>query len=381
MKRTKRPYSDTAILGYCTFSLNPRKKGFIGSAIRPYELFASLSKLVARLHYFDGQLKERLPRFAELLIKAVRYAKYPFRLVFIEGFDALFTGVDVLLLRLLSLLGWRIVIDVHDLPPDQSYFFSLGRKDTGRPLRIDRLESPHSGIVGYVSGALAQDRNCSRTIVLTNASNPAHFPPSPVPRSPNVFYVGGFSEQLGTPLLLSAMRRVRRLVPEATLTLVGDAIPSYKEEFNRQVAKMPYVRVCRSVGYFQLPPIIKRSRVCVIPYSPNMYLTLANPVKLYDYMAAGRPIVATRSVVISRLIEDADCGLITEANPGAFAQAVISILRNDNLADRLARNARAAVLTKHSWDIRARHLLRQTRLGLIQAGYQPETTPSPWSKF
>jgi glycosyltransferase involved in cell wall biosynthesis len=320
----------------------------------------SLSKLVARFDYIHGPI-QRYMGIPRLLKQIVRYRNHPLRLFFLEGFTARFTAVDVLVFRILSLLGWKILFDIHDIPPDQYYLFTLDSDSSNKPLPMNKLRARHSTILDFAAHEFERSYHQNQLIILLNASNPNHFRESSVPKQPTVFYVGGFSEQLGTSLLLSAMYKVREQVPEANLVLVGSPLPSYREEFNKKIAKMPFVRVYPKINYFKIPEIIERVRVCVLPYLHNVYLNLCNPVKLFDYMAAGRPIVTTRSRIISHIVEDAECGIVTGFDSDTFAQGLVQVLKDDKLANRLGKNGRVAALTKHSWDIRARQLLDQAR--------------------
>ena len=82
-----------------------------------------------------------------------------------------------------------------------------------------------------------------------------------------------------------------------------------------------------------------------------------SPLKLFDYMAAGVPIVASDLPSLREVLRDGENALLANAGDAdAFAAAVRRLLADRSLADRLGRQARIDV-QQYSWDARARTLL------------------------
>lgn len=75
-----------------------------------------------------------------------------------------------------------------------------------------------------------------------------------------------------------------------------------------------------------------------------------SPLKLYEYMAAGKPIVASRCGQIANVIGDGVTGMLVE--PGdkiTFAHAINRLLDNPAERRRLGENARRQAVAHHSW--------------------------------
>jgi glycosyltransferase involved in cell wall biosynthesis len=81
------------------------------------------------------------------------------------------------------------------------------------------------------------------------------------------------------------------------------------------------------------------------------------PIKLFEYLAAGRAIVASCIDGVADFIQEGETGLLVEPESHqAMAQALIHLLQNPARRARLAANARREAVEKHSWTHRARQL-------------------------
>jgi glycosyltransferase involved in cell wall biosynthesis len=90
--------------------------------------------------------------------------------------------------------------------------------------------------------------------------------------------------------------------------------------------------------------------VAVAPYPPlaNFYFS---PLKVYEYMAAGLPVVASALGQLEKLIEPEVNGLLVSSGDSvALAQALERLLKEPALRTRLGHHARALVLRDYSWD-------------------------------
>jgi glycosyltransferase involved in cell wall biosynthesis len=170
--------------------------------------------------------------------------------------------------------------------------------------------------------------------------------------APTVAYVGSLGPGDGVPLLLQAMRRVRERMADASLRIVAPDDP-------RTVLGdiPPWVEWVRA-GRDDLPTGLRDARVCVIPRPVTAYTNLAVPLKLFDYLGFGKPIVATATTEVARILAPTDAGILVPEEPGALADAIVRVLADDDLAAGLA--ARARVLAddpRMSWAARAETVL------------------------
>jgi glycosyltransferase involved in cell wall biosynthesis len=97
--------------------------------------------------------------------------------------------------------------------------------------------------------------------------------------------------------------------------------------------------------------------VAVAPYpdNPNFYFS---PLKVYEYMAAGIPVVASRIGQLAGLIDDGVNGLLTPPDdPAALATAIDRLRVDAALRERLSVAGRETVVDGKSWDAVARRVL------------------------
>lgn len=90
--------------------------------------------------------------------------------------------------------------------------------------------------------------------------------------------------------------------------------------------------------------------VGVLPSSSDVARVMGTPIKLFDYMSAGLPVVANRVGGWSELIEQEDIGLLTNDDPKEFALAVLRLLEDEDLRARLSQNAIEAVRERYNWE-------------------------------
>ena len=83
----------------------------------------------------------------------------------------------------------------------------------------------------------------------------------------------------------------------------------------------------------------------------------ASPLKMFEYMAAARPIVATDLPMVRGILKDEHNALLVPPRDAKALRAALQRLAaNPKLSERLATNARSDV-AQHTWEARARHIL------------------------
>jgi len=133
--------------------------------------------------------------------------------------------------------------------------------------------------------------------------------------------------------------------PHANLTIVGSS-PSRRL---RQYGRTPGVTV---TGYVpDMRASLRQARVAVCPVTVGAGIQ----TKVIEAMAMGRPVVATSKACQALSAKNGEELLIAD-EPKAFAEAVVTVLRDDKLALKLGQNGRKYVENNHSWDENARLL-------------------------
>ena len=132
-----------------------------------------------------------------------------------------------------------------------------------------------------------------------------------------------------------------RLLPDWTLVLAGPA----DEEATRALAGLTNVELTGRFEHAELPALLTRAAVTLIPYRRNAFTDTLVPVKLVEYLAAGRPVVSTPM----RGAEGFGDVVSFAAGAEAFAEAVRAAARDDSAE---ARRRRVERVRPYSWDRR-----------------------------
>jgi glycosyltransferase involved in cell wall biosynthesis len=108
--------------------------------------------------------------------------------------------------------------------------------------------------------------------------------------APVLGYVGSLHSWFDVPLV----QALARAQPGARVVLVGPAHPATREEILRAQSSTPNLYWLGPKPYAEVPSIVRAFRVGLIPFRRTPLTEAVNPVKLYEYAAAGVPCVTTR---------------------------------------------------------------------------------------
>lgn len=156
--------------------------------------------------------------------------------------------------------------------------------------------------------------------------------------APRVGLVGTLDDRVDVELLAHCARRL----PEVSLVLVGP-VKGHRVDLE-PLRALPNVRFYPACPSEAVPSYVAALDVCLIPYRVNPYTRGLSPLKLYEYLAQGRPVVASDLPYVRR--EAGQIRLATD--PDAWVAAIREAL--DHPPDDDARAAWRAVAEHHSWD-------------------------------
>jgi len=139
--------------------------------------------------------------------------------------------------------------------------------------------------------------------------------------------------------------------PRTRLVVAGDG--DERGGIERLIAERGLESCVELVGWREhasLPQLYAASDVGLLPFLPGRHvkITLAN--KLFDYMAAGLPIVASDLPPMRRILEETKAGVIfTPGDSASLATAVVGLLSDSATRRRLAQAGRRAAAEKYNW--------------------------------
>lgn len=172
-------------------------------------------------------------------------------------------------------------------------------------------------------------------------------------KSNNVCYVGGITKIRGIFEMLNAMENT-----DATLILAGEfETPQLKE----QALLLPGYQKTNYLGFLgrkEISDVLKCSKAGLVTLRNTPAYRDSIPVKMFEYMAAGLPVIASDFPYWRSIVEDAKCGVCVDPSDSvAISNAIEFLLNNEDKAIDMGKNGRNAVLNRFNWDIEKVKLL------------------------
>jgi glycosyltransferase involved in cell wall biosynthesis len=206
--------------------------------------------------------------------------------------------------------------------------------------------------------------------VIPNGVNLDRFPldlAPTFPRESGVFtigFVGTLKKWHGLSTLIEAFQLLQCDDPQARLLIVGDGPERSSIEEQLIAANLhSRVRLTGAVDPSDVPGLVASMDVAVAPY-PFMRHFYFSPLKVYEYMAAGRPIVASRIGQLNDLIDHEVTGLLCDPGSAVDLARALNRLRIDPaLRQRVGMAARARIQHEHTWRAIVLRVLELARLG------------------
>lgn len=185
-----------------------------------------------------------------------------------------------------------------------------------------------------------------------------------------VGFVGRFYVWHGVDTLASAATTFLADRPNSRLLLVGDG--PYRERAIRALAPWGERVIAPGiVGHAQIPRVMSACDILAAPHAPIDGF-VGSPMKLFEYLASGRAIVASRLEQLAEIITHERTGLlVTPGDVPELSDAIVRLIDDVELRERLGRNGRAEAMAKHTWQARVRTILDAVEgspLGVSETG-------------
>jgi glycosyltransferase involved in cell wall biosynthesis len=241
-------------------------------------------------------------------------------------------------------------------------------------LQADAITSPSDDLAGFV----CRDLNypLGRVTIVRNPIDPEAFScdgPTALPATTKkrVIFVGRLEERKGVKYLVEAIPGIFNECPDTEFVIIGDdtinaaggkqSTMAELQAFLRKEKALAGVKFIARVPLADLPAYYRSCDICVVP---SLYDN--SPYTCLEAMACGRPVVGTSGGGTKEYVTHGESGLIVAPqDAGALQSAIVTLLRNDELRLRMARQARQDVLDK----FQRREIARQT-LDLYQLASQ-----------
>jgi glycosyltransferase involved in cell wall biosynthesis len=252
--------------------------------------------------------------------------------------------------------GKRVVYDAHeDLPADildKAWIRRRLRTPVSRLAELlERFAAERFAAVVTATPSIHDrfSRYCCRAVIVSNYPVLAEFDvvvPPPGGKDRAVCFVGGISEIRGAGVMVCAMADI-----DATLLLAGRFLPPQLRDQLAGSAGWSRVIELGQIGRSEVMTTLGRSMAGLVLYAPVANHWAAQPTKVYEYMAAGLPVIASNFPRWRAIVEAHECGLCVDpTDPVAVSRAIEWVLDHPDEAQAMGRNGRRAVERHFSWE-------------------------------
>jgi glycosyltransferase involved in cell wall biosynthesis len=256
--------------------------------------------------------------------------------------------------------GRKVIYDIHEDLPSTVLFKAYLPRAIRKPLMwiIERLEN---AVAQHMSGLVAAtpalaDRfrpTHNNTVAVNNFVRLEEFTPSTRVewnrRAPAVTYFGGISEERGIREMLAAMD----LLPASLGVKLELGGCFYVKELYAELAAGPQWRHVNWYGELEraaLTSLLERVQVGLVILHPDKAYLNSHPTKLFEYMAAGIPVIASDFPLWCSIIKEAGCGiLVNPFDSREIAAAIEHLITNPHEAEEMGKRGRKAVEERFNW--------------------------------
>ena len=176
-------------------------------------------------------------------------------------------------------------------------------------------------------------------------------------RERSVAYVGALNQARGADQLIDALGRLPEDSP-VTLRFAGFFEPPELEARLSRRPGWPRVVAAGWLDRSGVDALLSRCRAGVVTLLPTPNFVTSQPIKLFEYMAAGLPVIASEFPLWREIVEGDRCGILVDpGDPSAIAEAISFLTSDDPEPEEMGRRGRAAVERTYNWQTQEKALL------------------------
>jgi len=389
--------------------------GSLGSTVRVKELAISLSKLGVEAYIVTPYEKDHKIK-AKVYVKSISKMLQRFRLslplynlsryVYYNGFfirhilcnEKLFSVISEASAQLFAQILEKFDIDVVQAEQDVAVMPCLkATKNLGIPVIADLhnllseelvsagviqrngreftdLQTLMKNMLSHVDLSVVVSEDMQNYVASNyNIREIAVVPPGGRPRIQNlvgkvppfkVVYSGLVSYREHVDLFVRSMKHISKEFPNTNyfITGKGENLKDIKRLATQLNARPNYFWYPRHEDFYEF---LASCHVGVVPSLEDPARKMGTPVKLFDYLSVGLPVVANAIGGWTNIIKDEKIGILTDDDPKIFASGILKLLGTSSLLRECGERGLALVRTKFNWDNSAKILLNcYKRLGV-----------------
>lgn len=279
------------------------------------------------------------------------------------------------------LLGWRLILEFNSSEIWKGQYWG-GLHHTALAEMVERINLAAADRVVVVSRVLertlvAQGVPAAKILVNPNAVDPDLFGPHVdgtvvrqklgfAPEDVVVGFSGTFGLWHGIPTLAATLAPLAGSRPQVRWLLIGDGpLRNLVDSAVQEHELTDRVRLPGLVPHARMPAYLAACDIVVSPHGRQADGSefFGSPTKLFEYMAAGRPIVASAVGQIADVLEhERTALLVLPDDPTALADAITRLVDDADLRARLGDAARTAAVERHTWRQNAERVLTALKM-------------------
>ncbi|MBI5045444.1 MAG: glycosyltransferase [Candidatus Niyogibacteria bacterium] len=325
----------------------------------PFEYYGSRSDFqIKKLPCLDLMF---LPAFKScwFWIESVSFAFFA-TIYFLFERGAVFYTRDALIAAVFFLLGKVVFYEIHDLPDRASFLHKLAWEGSRGLVAISD---------GLRKGLMERGIDEKKIIVARDAVDVGKFDiresqsecrkklALPLDKK-IILYSGHLYTWKGADVLLQAARAFPFIKRSEILFVFVGGTDEDVARFRGSVAGLPHILIAGHRPHQEIPFWLKAADILVMPNSAKEDISrlYTSPMKLFEYMAAGRPIIVSDTPSLREVLNENNAWLVRPDDPDAIVNCILDILDDLNKADVRAKRAQAEA-REYTWDKRVIHIL------------------------
>jgi len=174
-------------------------------------------------------------------------------------------------------------------------------------------------------------------------------------RQDEVCYIGGITKDRGIREIVIALGYLDNIY----LNLAGNFV---EKDIEQEVKSYPEWNKVREYGFVnrdKIAKILSQSKVGLVTLLPIISYQEALPIKMFEYMSVGIPIIASNFPLWKEIVEEERCGIcVNPKDAQEIANAIEYFITHPRKAEEMGENGQNAVLTKYNWFIEEQRLYK-----------------------
>ena len=178
----------------------------------------------------------------------------------------------------------------------------------------------------------------------------------------DLIYCGAITEERGAFEIIKAVKFIKEEIPEIRVLFLGNYFPITLQDNMQDYIICNNlegaIELMNAVPYHEVAQYYQLSKIGLVLLQRVKTFEISMPIKMFEYMAFGLPIVGSDFGHMKDLIKKNNCGIaVTPNNSKAIADAVVRILKDGQLYEKFSQNGRTVTQKEYRWEYEFKKLL------------------------